>query len=82
MLQNKRGVITRLLMGEYFHDDMKERWYYIIGSLLAIIVAITVVWSIRFVYSAFDTALNPSLIKVGTTVTFNVDKLQGLLEKK
>lgn len=72
-------------MGGYFRDNeknMTERWYHVIGTALAIIVAITVVWSIRFVFNAFDIALNPDLIKAGTTVTFNVDKLKGLLEKK
>ncbi len=59
-----------------------ERWYYIIGTLFAAITAVAVVWSIRFVVGAFDTALNPSLIKAGTTVTFNVDKLKGILGNK
>jgi Flp pilus assembly pilin Flp len=61
---------------------MAERWYYIIGTVLAALVAIIVIGSVRFLVGALNTALNPSLIKVGTTVTFNVDKLKGILEKK
>ncbi len=61
---------------------MKEQWYYVIGTALATIVGAIIVWSIWFVYNAFDVALNQNLITTAPPVTFNVDKLRGLLEKK
>lgn len=61
---------------------MAERWYYIIGAALALVVLATVVWSVQFVIKTYNTAVHQSLITTEPPVTFNVDKLKELLEKK